>query len=77
MPDTPKNPLCFVLMPFGIKSDAMGRPTDFDAVYQQIIVPAIRIAGLDPVRADGPVADLRAAVGVTAPVGVKDVFRIP
>jgi MAP3K TRAFs-binding domain len=52
MPDTPKNPLCFVLMPFGIKSDAMGRPTDFDAVYQQIIVPAIRIAGLDPVRAD-------------------------
>jgi tetratricopeptide (TPR) repeat protein len=52
MADAPKNPLCFVLMPFGIKTDVMGRPTNFDAVYRQIIAPAIQQAGLDPVRAD-------------------------
>jgi tetratricopeptide (TPR) repeat protein len=50
--ETPRNPLCFVLMPFGIKTDALGRPTDFDAVYRSIIAPAIQMAGLDPLRAD-------------------------
>jgi tetratricopeptide (TPR) repeat protein len=45
-------PLCFVLMPFGKKMDAGGRVTDFDAVYQQVIVPAVEQAGLEPVRAD-------------------------
>jgi tetratricopeptide (TPR) repeat protein len=45
-------PLCFVLMPFGKKMDAAGRLTDFDAVYQQIISPAVVQAGLEPVRAD-------------------------
>jgi tetratricopeptide (TPR) repeat protein len=50
--DSRKNPLCFVLMPFGIKTDVLGRPTNFDAVYQRIIAPAIQMAGLDPVRAD-------------------------
>ena len=45
-------PLCFVLMPFGRKTDATGRTTDFDAVYQQIIAPAVQEAGLDPIRAD-------------------------
>src|ERR1700722_7424967 len=45
-------PLCFVLMPFGIKSDPNGTPIDFDAVYQQMIVPAIRSAKLEPLRAD-------------------------
>ena len=45
-------PLCFVLMPFGRKMDAGGRVTDFDAVYQKIIVPAAEGAGLEPVRAD-------------------------
>src|SRR6476659_3956172 len=43
---------CFVLMPFGIKKDTLGRPTDFDSVYQQIIRPAVIKAGLDPIRAD-------------------------
>src|SRR6185312_9114703 len=56
MPESPKqpskNPLCFVLMPFGVKRDAMGRPTNFDAVYQTIIAPAVLKAGLDPIRAD-------------------------
>ena len=45
-------PLCFVLMPFGRKLDAAGRVTDFDAVYQQIIAPAVEQAGLEPIRAD-------------------------
>jgi tetratricopeptide (TPR) repeat protein len=45
-------PLCFVLMPFGKKMDAGGRVTDFDAVYQQVIAPAVVLAGLEPVRAD-------------------------
>jgi tetratricopeptide (TPR) repeat protein len=45
-------PLCFVLMPFGIKTDAGGRVTNFDSVYQKIIAPAIEQAGLEPVRAD-------------------------
>jgi tetratricopeptide (TPR) repeat protein len=45
-------PLCFVLMPFGIKHDSAGRVTNFDSVYQKIIAPAIEQAGLEPVRAD-------------------------
>ena len=50
--ETPKNPLCFVLMPFGVKKDALGRPTNFDSVYRQVIAPAVSKAGLDPIRAD-------------------------
>lgn len=46
------NDLCFVLMPFGKKPDVSGTLVDFDAVYQQLIAPAIRAAGLDAVRAD-------------------------
>jgi MAP3K TRAFs-binding domain len=45
-------PLCFVLMPFGKKMDAGGRVTDFDAIYRQVIAPAVELAGLEPVRAD-------------------------
>lgn len=45
-------PLCFVLMPFGVKPDGSGRMIDFDAVYSQMIKPAIEEAGLEPVRAD-------------------------
>ncbi|MEM7192771.1 MAG: TRAFs-binding domain-containing protein [Pseudomonadota bacterium] len=45
-------PLCFVLMPFGRKFNAAGRGTDFDAVYDKILVPAIEQAGLEPIRAD-------------------------
>jgi len=46
------NDLCFVLMPFGRKPDVSGTLVDFDAVYHDLIVPAIRDAGLDPIRAD-------------------------
>jgi tetratricopeptide (TPR) repeat protein len=45
-------PLCFILMPFGRKTDASGTQIDFDAVYQDLIVPAILEAGLEPIRAD-------------------------
>lgn len=45
-------PLCFVLMPFGRKQDGTGKIIDFDAVYQQIIAPAVTAAGLEPLRAD-------------------------
>jgi len=46
-------PLCFILMPFGTKTDpSSGVTIDFDAVYQQVIRPAIETAGLKAVRAD-------------------------
>jgi tetratricopeptide (TPR) repeat protein len=45
-------PLCFVLMPFGVKPDTGGFLIDFDTIYRELIVPGIRAAGLEPVRAD-------------------------
>ena len=39
-------------MPFGRKSDGTGASIDFDAVYEQLIAPAIRAAELEPIRAD-------------------------
>ncbi len=45
-------PLCFVLMPFGRKSDGTGAMVDFDAVYRELIKPAIEAAELQPIRAD-------------------------
>lgn len=50
------NDLCFVLMPFGKKLDVSGTLVDFDAVYRDLIAPAIRDAGLDPIRADEEMA---------------------
>jgi hypothetical protein len=44
--------LCFVLMPFGRKSASGGGMIDFDAVYRELIAPAISEAGLEPLRAD-------------------------
>ena len=49
-------PLCFVLMPFGKKPDAAGGVIDFDAVYQDLIAPAIAMADMDPLRADEEIA---------------------
>ncbi len=49
-------PLCFVLMPFGSKPDGQGREIDFDAVYQELIAPAVEAAGLDVIRADEEIA---------------------
>jgi hypothetical protein len=39
-------------MPFGRRQVAGGVTIDFDAVYQQIIQPAVTDAGLEPIRAD-------------------------
>lgn len=47
-----ERPLCFVLMPFGKKPDSAGSMVDFDAVYRELIVPAVEEAGLQPLRAD-------------------------
>lgn len=44
--------ICFVIMPFGRKPDVSGREIDFDAVYKQIIEPAVMDVGFEPVRAD-------------------------
>ncbi len=44
--------LCFVLMPFGRKLDAGGKTIDFDAVFRQVIAPAIQAAGMEAIRAD-------------------------
>src|SRR5687768_3432700 len=45
-------PLCFVIMPFGIKKDAEGNEVNFDKVYQSLIKPAITNAEMEPIRAD-------------------------
>ncbi|MFZ1092874.1 MAG: TRAFs-binding domain-containing protein [Xanthobacteraceae bacterium] len=45
-------PLCFVLMPFGLKLDPAGNRTNFDAIYDKVIAPAIEQAGLEAVRGD-------------------------
>lgn len=45
-------PLCFILMPFGQKPAGDGRSVDFDAVYESLIAPAVRDAGMEPLRAD-------------------------
>jgi hypothetical protein len=37
-------------MPFGRKTDAGGRVTNFDSVYQNLIAPAVEKAGLEPIR---------------------------
>src|ERR1700757_2479509 len=50
------NPLCFVLMPFGKKPDTTGVMIDFDAVYKELIAPAIKEAGLESIRADEEMA---------------------
>jgi len=41
-------PLCFVLMPFGKKMDAVGRVTNFDSVYAKIIAPAVEHGSAAP-----------------------------
>ena len=46
------SPLCFVLMPFGKKTDNGGLLIDFDSIYYDLIYPAIEEVGLKPIRAD-------------------------
>lgn len=44
-------PLCFVLMPFGIK-ESNGKSINFDDVYSEIIKPSIVESNLESIRAD-------------------------
>jgi len=59
-------PHAFIVMPFGIKPLAETAPAgdpcraqlanveiDFDAVYNSLLEPALRLAGCEPCRADG------------------------
>jgi len=50
--DDDLRPLCFILMPFGTKQDPAGGVVEFDAVYRQIIRPAVEAAQMRPIRAD-------------------------
>jgi tetratricopeptide (TPR) repeat protein len=43
-------------MPFGKKPDSAGSTVDFDAVYRELIAPAIEEAGLQPLRANEEMA---------------------
>ncbi len=48
-----ERPLCFVIMPFGLKKDPGGGPdVNFDRIYSQAIQLGIEDAGMEPVRAD-------------------------
>ena len=47
-----KSPLCFVLMPFGIKANLDGSMINFDRIYEDLIAPAVLAAELEPIRAD-------------------------
>ncbi len=44
--------VCFILMPFGRKPDPSGRLIDFDAIYRELLAPAVDASGLVCVRAD-------------------------
>lgn len=45
-------PGCFVVMPFGTRSDGQGGEIDFDAIHERFIRPTAEAAGLDSVRCD-------------------------
>jgi len=48
-----QQPLCFILMPFGVKPDPLGGPDlDFDEIYEQALKPGVQDAGMFPIRAD-------------------------
>lgn len=45
-------PHAFVVMPFGKKEGFDGTIIDFNAIYQDLIKPALEDAGFEPFRAD-------------------------
>ena len=45
-------PHAFVIMPFGKKKGADGAIYEFNAIYSQLIKPALELAGFEPFRAD-------------------------
>ena len=48
----PKNKTCFVLMPFGEKTDAAGQKIDFDEIYDYVIKPALEEMKITVIRCD-------------------------
>ena len=57
------NSICFMVMPFGTKpvpgaSGKQPSQIDFDALWEKALIPAIKGAGYDPVRADADVGAL-------------------
>lgn len=44
---------CYVALPFSTKPDTTGRPIDFDAVYREVIQPAVLDVGIDCRRLGG------------------------
>jgi hypothetical protein len=50
-------PSCFILMPFGKKKGPEGIEFNFDDICEKLIKPAIAMAGLSPIRADGEKTD--------------------
>jgi hypothetical protein len=51
MSQMPSSPLCFVLMPYGEKPVG-SIAVDFDSIYRELIDPAIKDAGMEPLRSD-------------------------
>jgi len=51
------HPLCFVLMPCGRKASVAGAEIDFDAIYANVIAPALAEVGLEPIRATHEAVD--------------------
>lgn len=54
---TPLRPICFMVMPYGVRDTGVQDSTaplkvDFDALYDRALRPAIEDAGYTPVRAD-------------------------
>ena len=49
--DAPTKPICAVLMPFSRRPLGAGQVIEFDLVYERVIAPAVRDAGLFPLRA--------------------------
>ena len=45
-------PICYVVMPYGRKTDQNGLLIDSDAVYDKLIRPACQLADLDVARGD-------------------------
>ena len=48
----PSSPMCFVIMPFGGKTDVNGKITDFDEIFDCIIQKPVEELGLECVRCD-------------------------
>jgi len=46
------NKTCFVIMPFGEKTDVQGSRVNFDRIYDEFIVPVLESAGLTCERSD-------------------------